>query len=69
MWCEKITHIYNYSKPTYSVKNRNFDGTLNNFGLMVFEFYRFKDMLLQLNKSCLILAIIKEAVEHESIGH
>ena len=30
--------------------NRQFDGTLNHFCLMVFELYRFKDMLLQPDK-------------------
>ena len=56
--------------------NRQFDGTLNNFGPMVFvsnkeknESYHFKDMLLQPYKSYFILATIKEVEAHETIIH
>ena len=47
--------------------NRHFDGTLNNYGPMVFssnqeqnESYTFKDVFLQQEKSDLILDMIKE---------
>ena len=51
--------------------DRHFYGTLVFFGPMVFaenqdqnEFYNFKDMLLQPNKSYFIIAMIKEVAEH-----
>ena len=56
--------------------NRHFDLTLNHFGPMVFaenkeqnESYTFKDMLLQPEKSDLIIAMIKEVKAHEAISH
>ena len=52
--------------------NKHFDGILNNYGPMVFavnqeqnKSYKFKDMLLQPEKSYLFLNIIKEVETHE----
>ena len=56
--------------------NRHFNRTLNHFGPMVFEenqqkneSYTFKEMLLQTEKSYLVLAMIKEVEEHGAISN
>ena len=67
-YCEldKKTHpVITRSNQHIQEISIHFDGTLNNVSHMIFsanqeqnEFYNFKEILLQLNKSYLILAII-----------
>ena len=77
MWGDFKPHIFltRANQNTLEI-HRNFDGTLDNFGFMVFaasqekkEFYTFKDVLLQQDKSYFVLSITKAVEAHESRSH
>ena len=72
-WLITTTSLQLDKKHTQEI-NKDFDGTLNNHGTMVFaakqeqnEPYTFKDMFLQPENSYFILAMIKEVEAHKAI--